>query len=90
MGEAQNEREARCCITTRDRDTLLFDPAPGDMGPYVITYASNDQFNVWDETENGADAETFATFSKGIAEGATLTVTVDGNSRSSVNVFTRG
>ena len=73
-----------------DRDTLVYNPSADDMGPYVVTYDSNDQFNVWDETDQEADAETFATFSKGIAEGAILTVTVDGSARSSVNVFTRG
>ena len=57
-----------------DRDTLVFDPAAGDMGPYVISYDSNDQFNVWGDTDQETDAETFATFSKAMSSPAVKTV----------------
>ena len=57
-----------------DRDTLVFDPAAADMGPCVVTYDSNDQFNVWGDTDQETDAETFATFSKAMSSPAVKTV----------------
>ena len=64
-----------------DRNTLVVGGSAD--GPYVVTYDSNDQFNL-----NGA-REIFDSFSKGLEEGDYVDIRIEGHDRHEVNSFTR-
>ena len=85
-----------------DEDNTLVVGCPGSGGPfsawcdslepdevsvYVLSFDSNDQFNVM--TSEGTTAETYADFRDAIGERDTLTEVVHSSDRGGVNTFTR-